>query len=55
MTTWNKERIVKVFPKVYLELNQRLSKNYKKRIENFVINMLEKPVVCNEYKPPEAY
>ncbi|CAD8160040.1 unnamed protein product [Paramecium pentaurelia] len=37
------------------ELNQRLSKNYKKRIENFVINMLENPIVCNEYKPPEAY
>ncbi|CAD8076000.1 unnamed protein product [Paramecium sonneborni] len=37
------------------DLNQRLSKNYKKRIENFVINMLENPIVCNEYKPPEAY
>ena len=36
-------------------MNQRLSKNYKKRVENFVINMLENPVVCNEYKPPESY
>ncbi|CAD8064731.1 unnamed protein product [Paramecium sonneborni] len=37
------------------DLNQRLSKNYKKRIENFVINMLENPIVCNQYKPLEAY
>ncbi|CAD8183002.1 unnamed protein product [Paramecium octaurelia] len=37
------------------DMNQRLSKNYKKRVENFVINMLENPVVCNEYKPPESY
>jgi len=28
--------------------------NYKKRVENFVINMLENPIVTNEYKGPKA-
>lgn len=32
-----------------------MAKNYKKRVENFVINMLENPIVCNEYKQPESY
>ncbi|CAD8072311.1 unnamed protein product [Paramecium primaurelia] len=36
------------------ELNNRLAQNYKKRVENFVINMLENPVVCVEYKQPNT-
>ena len=26
-----------------------MSQNYKKRVENFVINMLEQPVVTSDY------
>ncbi|CAK81193.1 unnamed protein product (macronuclear) [Paramecium tetraurelia] len=36
------------------ELNNRLAQNYRKRVENFVINMLENPVVCAEYKQPDT-
>ncbi|KRX03189.1 hypothetical protein PPERSA_07017 [Pseudocohnilembus persalinus] len=32
-----------------------MSQNYKKRVENFVINMLENPVQINEYRAPKAY
>ncbi|CAK91652.1 unnamed protein product (macronuclear) [Paramecium tetraurelia] len=34
------------------ELNNRFAQNYRKRVENFVINMFENPVVCTEYKQP---
>ncbi|CAD8066751.1 unnamed protein product [Paramecium primaurelia] len=34
------------------ELNNRLAQNYKKRVENFVINMLENPIVCVDYHQP---
>lgn len=30
-------------------LNDRYAQGYKKRIENFVINMIENPIVVNSY------
>lgn len=36
------------------ETNSKLSLNYKKRVENFVINMLENPIVTSDYKGPKA-
>lgn len=26
--------------------------NYRKRVENFIVNMLEKPIIYKEYDPP---
>ncbi|KAL4506611.1 hypothetical protein ABPG72_000182 [Tetrahymena utriculariae] len=37
------------------EKQNELAANYKKRVENFVINMLENPIVTQEYKGPTAY
>jgi len=32
-----------------------MAKNYKKRVENFVINMVENPLVNNDYQGPQTY
>jgi len=32
-----------------------MSQNYKKRVENFVINMLENPFPITKYKGPLVY
>lgn len=37
------------------ELNEKYAQNYKKRIENFIINMIENPVVLNMYSGPRYY
>jgi hypothetical protein len=33
-------------------MNIKLTHNYKKRVENFVINMLENPLAVIDYKGP---
>jgi hypothetical protein len=32
--------------------NLKQSENYRKRIENFVINMMEKPIIVTDFKGP---
>jgi hypothetical protein len=33
-------------------MNSKLAESYRKRIENFVISSLEKPIVVTDYKAP---
>ncbi len=46
--------IIKKKKYIQSELNDKLAGNYKKRVENFIINMLENPLPITEYKSKDA-
>ena len=36
------------------ENNSKMATNYRKRVENFVISMMEQPIVVTDYKSPSV-
>ena len=42
--------IIFYLQKLITENNRKLTQNYRKRVENFIINMIENPIPVVDYK-----
>lgn len=47
--------MIKLIHSPYEDIQNELAANYKKRIENFVINMLENPIITQDYRGPQEH
>lgn len=51
-----KEQVIFIYNplilKIIKENNRKLTQNYRKRVENFIINMIENPIPVVDYKGP---